>query len=219
MKGNKEVKVRYNFRPRPPSLDAAPENSNPTNGETQGPSSTRISENPQTQTTLLMAAPSVRAGLEAQMKRLGVTLEVIADFLGNISAEELQSQLDCLDDRKPKDRAAVFVKAVREKWTPPPTFLKRLAAQNQGETAQTNLREAEKRKKAQEEASKREESGTEEADTAQLDALWDETDNNTRDAIEAEVRDQLGLFATEGKNSPRFAALRRNVQRQLSGSN
>lgn len=120
MKNGKDVKVCYRFCSRQAALETSEQQKPLENEATQG-SSTRSTENPPT-------ISSVRGGLEAQMKRLGVTPETIEDFLQNVSVQELQNQLDYLDERKPKDRAAVFVKSVRESWTPPASHTQRQTA-------------------------------------------------------------------------------------------
>lgn len=219
MKSSKDVKVRYRFRPRLLSLDSPKDKAATPESQAAEESSTQLPETPPPTSDSQVASapitsPSIRAGLEAQMKRLGVTPDTIEDFLQNVSAAELQNQLDYLDDRKPKDRAAVFVKSVREQWTPPPTYLKRISAQNRRESARTG-QEAEKQKKAQEAAAKRQETALSEDDKAKLDALWDEMDDEAREPIEIETRDRLGVLFQEGKNSAAFAAMRRHVMREL----
>ena len=208
MKNGKDVKVCYRFCPRHAALETSQPENEPTENAAKPQSSTRSSESAPT-------VPSVRGGLEAQMKRLGVTPETIADFLENVSAQELQNQLDYLDDRKPKDRAAVFVKSVRENWTPPAKYTQNQATQN-GQKAVRVSQESERRRKAQEEATKAQEIAADEVDATHLDALWDDLDYETRENIEIETRDHLGVLFQEGKNSAAFAAMRRQVQRKIS---
>ena len=192
MKNGKDVKVCYRFCPRHAVLETSQTQNEPTETAAKPQSSTRSVEDTPT-------APSVRGGLEAQMKRLGVTPETIADFLENVSAQELQNQLDYLDDRKPKDRAAVFVKSVRESWTPPAKYTQNQAAQNSRKAARVS-QESENRQKAQEEAAKAQEMAADEADATYLDTIWEEMDYPTRDEIEMETRDRLGVLFQGGKN-------------------
>ncbi len=208
MKNGKDVKVCYRFCPRHAALETSQPQDAPTENAAKPQSSTRTTED-------TLVVPSVRGGLEAQMKRLGVTPETIADFLENVSAGELQNQLDYLDDRKPKDRAAVFVKSVRESWTPPASHAQRLALQKARENAQTT-QETENQKKAQQEATKRQEIAANEADATHLDEVWNDMENQTRDEIEIETRDRLGVLFQEGKNSAAFSAMRRKVQSEFA---
>lgn len=79
--------------------------------------------------------------------------------------------------------------------------------------------ETENRKKSQEEGAKRQQIAADEADAAQLDAIWDDLEIETRDEIEIETRDRLGVLFQEGKNSAAFAAMRRTVMREFSDHN
>lgn len=149
------------------------------------------------------------------METLGVSPETIHEFLQNVNESALQLQLDCLPDREPEDAAATFVKAVREAWAAPQKYTKRVNAEKSEEERRMN-QETKKQKKAQEEAAKRQEMATDEADATRLDALWDELDDETRDRVEIETRDRLGVLSTTSKNSPAFAAMRRKVQREMA---
>jgi len=151
--------------------------------------------------------------VEERMTRLGVSPETVSEFLQNVDEATLQLQLDCLTDREPQDAAATFVKAVREAWATPQKYTKRVNAEKSEEERRMN-QEAKKQKKAQEEAAKRQEMALSETEAAQLDEIWDDLDQQTQDRIETEVRDRLGIFDTGGKNSPRFAAMRRVVLRE-----
>ncbi len=201
---HRSIKVCYSF------------NAHHLNLEENAASSTR-NEGASTPGTLLFNDPTTeqpQSDPRERMRQIGVSPETIEEFLQTVKHETLGLQLDCLLDREPKDAAATFVKAVRENWAAPTKYTKNQVAETSEKKRQAH-QETEDQKKAQQEAAKRQEIATDEADATRLDALWEEMDNDTRDHIETEARDRLGVLLQEGKNSPRFAAMRRNVMREL----
>lgn len=158
------------------------------------------------------------AGLSQRMQQIGVSPATIKEFLQTIEHDTLQLQLECLPERAAKDAAATFVKAVRETWAAPTKYTRRKSAEN-GEKERQTAQETENQKKAQEEAVKRQQMATDEADAGRLDALWSEMEEEERAAIETETRDRLGVLSATAKNSPVFAAMRRNVQREWTSNN
>lgn len=151
--------------------------------------------------------------LHERMTQIGVSPATAEEFLQTVAPDAIELQLDCLEERRPNDPAATFVKAVRENWALPTRYTKRKNAKTRQEEIQAS-QEAEKQKKAQEEAARREEMALGEVEETKFDALWDTLDQQTQDRIEIEVRDRLGVLDTGGKNSPRFAAMRRIVIRE-----
>lgn len=87
------------------------------------------------------SAPSGDAGEPAstdllqRMLGLNVSPEVARQLAASTSEDELRLHLDCLDDREPRDRAATFVKSVREAWQVPAKYLERQEAQACAERA------------------------------------------------------------------------------------
>jgi hypothetical protein len=169
MKTKKAEKVCYSFPSKTPALPA--DESDATADE---------------------AAPAATATPELlqQMLDLKISPDVARDLLASTPAEALQLQLDCLQDRKAQDPAAVFVKAVREGWEPPQKYFERVEAAERAKKAKA-VAEAQKSEKAAQEAKKRQETASQEQQAAALDAMWEKLDARTRERLENQVREKL----------------------------
>jgi hypothetical protein len=155
--------------------------------------------------------------LVARMTAIGVSPEVARDFTATVPSEELLLQLECLGDRNPKDGAAVFVKAVREKWGIPQAHLDRLQARLQAHKAQ-EVQKAQQQQQAARKAAKGQEAALHELEAAQLDALWEQLDAPTRAQLEAQARVRLGVLGQIGRAPSALVAMRRALLRELRAS-
>jgi hypothetical protein len=213
MKTRDGSKVRYTF-PRKKALAAekAPVNSNLF--ETANPSSAKVSivETPVVETPHAQPVDE----LLQQMFDLKVSPDVAQEFLQSISPETIRLQLDCLDDRQPKDRAATFVKAIREGWEPPAKYFERQKAAEQPKKAR-EAQEAAQREKTAQEAIEREKQAIQDAEVAQLDVLWEKLDAKTRERIETQARERLGVLGQTGRAQAALVAMRRNLLREKMG--
>lgn len=106
-----------------------------------------------------------------RMLNLKISPDVAHELFESTPPEVLQLQLDCLDDRDPRNRAATFVKAVRQSWEGPPKYFERLEAI---ECAESSKRQqaTQIERKSREEAIKQEETIVQEREAAGLDAMW-----------------------------------------------
>lgn len=204
---HRSVKVCYSFNAHHLSL------------EQDTTSSTQTEQSKSEQPPLVETPAPDRSpkGLRERMMQIGVSPETVEEFLQTANSETLNLQLDCLRDRNPKDAAATFVKAVRENWAAPTKYTKNQNAETNEKARQAYI-ESENQKKAQQETAKRQEIAAGIADASHLDEVWDDMDNQSRDEIEIETRDRLGVLFQEGKNSAAFSAMRRQIQRELIGN-
>jgi hypothetical protein len=221
MKTKKGVKVCYHFASRSlhPAKAAEPTSPEPPHGEAA---------------PLLLIAPGVDAAgteelpgqdgslshekeeLLAQMTKIKISPEVAQSLLETVPAAHLRLQLDCLADREPRDHAATFVKAVRESWEAPAKYLERQKTTQRAKKAQTN-KEASRLRKAAQEAVAREEKASQEQESARLDALWESLDSPTRERLEAEAKQKLGVLGQSGRAQGALDATRRNLLREMLG--
>lgn len=149
----------------------------------------------------------------AQMLALKVSPDVAQSLLQSTSPEILRLQLDCLSDRSPKDAAAVFVKAAREGWEAPAKYLQRIEAQDRAQKrreAQESAQAAKAAQKAAEGVLK----ASQDQEAAELDALWQELDAETRKSIDAEAISRLGVLGQAGRAQAGLLAMRRSLLRE-----
>ncbi len=125
-----------------------------------------------------------------RMLDLKISPEVARDLLASTSIEALRLQLDCLRDRRAKDPAAVFVKAVREGWEPPAKYFERVESAERAQNAKT-VAEAKKRAKAAQEADKRQEKVSQDQEAVTLEQMWEKMDTRTQGQLEKQVREKL----------------------------
>lgn len=152
-------------------------------------------------------------GLLKRIQLLGVSLDVAQALVRGTSTEQLQLQLDCLEDRVPRNRAAIFVKAVRESWEAPSKYLERQEAQERAQRDREAHKATETSKAAQK-ASERERRALQERDEAQLDALWEQMEPADQERIESEARRRLGVLGQAGRAQGALKAMRRNLLRE-----
>ena len=67
------------------------------------------------------AAPAIDAA--RALIAVGVSPQVAAGLVAEHGAEQVEQQVAALEHRKPRDRAAVVVKAVREAWSLPAAYV------------------------------------------------------------------------------------------------
>lgn len=150
--------------------------------------------------------------LLTQMEAISVTPDVARVLLRDHDAALIETQLQVLDAREPRDAAATLVKSIRENWGLPPAYAaQQEAAQRatderarrlQDETRQARAKAAERAKMAQGEA-----------ESAHLDAMWAVLDNETRHRIEALAEKNLGVVRGAGARR----AERNRLMKELMG--
>lgn len=151
--------------------------------------------------------------LLARMTALKVSPDVARQLLHSAPADALRLQLDCLDDREPRDSAATFVKAVRGEWELPGKYLERLEGQERAQAAKA-YQEAKIAQKAREEVVAAQEKVSQQADAERLDALWATLDVSTQQNMESEARQRLGVLGQSGRAHGALQAMRRNLLRE-----
>jgi hypothetical protein len=149
-----------------------------------------------------------------QVLQVGIKPESKARALVlNTPIEKLKLQLDCLPDRNAKDKAALFLAAVKGDFDAPRSYLKKIEMQ------QSQQQEREMR--AQQEAlafKKREEKKLqeqqEEQQKLQLDALWQSLDKPIQEEIQVESFRRVGEIGILRPQSVAVEVERRNILRE-----
>ncbi len=148
-----------------------------------------------------------------RVESVGVSAGVARELLSEFGADALGLQLECLGDREPRDAAATYVKAVREAWAPPGAYTERLEAQAR-EVARRAAEEREAGRQATRRAAEEREREIQRGESEQLDLLWARLDPATRERLEAEAVDRLGILGRLGKAQSALVAMRRAVLRE-----
>ncbi len=154
--------------------------------------------------------------LLARMEAIRVSAPIARELLEKWPASAIRHQLDCLEDRKPKSRAATFVKSVRELWALPEEYVKRIEAQEaaQMRRVEQDQQEAES---ARLRALERHETARLEQEAVQLDQMWEKLDETTRNRIDSEINGKLGILGQMGRGETAKIAFRRTALRELLG--
>jgi hypothetical protein len=163
-------------------------------------------------------ADDEKHSLLVRMLELKVAPVVAHDLLQSVQASALREQLDCLEDRMPKDPAAVFVKATREGWEPPRAFINRRDAVLRARQVRQERDRAASQARSSQEARKQEESALEDAaalEASQLDALWESLDEAGQGRIQAQARERLGVLGMAGRAPSALEAMRRTLLRAM----
>jgi hypothetical protein len=149
-----------------------------------------------------------------QVLQVGIKPESKARALVlNTPIEKLKLQLDCLPDRNAKDKAALFLAAVKGDFDPPRSYLKKIEMQK--------YQQQEREMRAQQEAlaiKKREEKKLheqhEEQQKLQLDALWQSLDKPIQEEIQVESFRRVGEIGILRPQSVAVEVERRNILRE-----
>lgn len=212
----KEVKVRYIFAERHTAIPS--ENgqlkslTNPS--EIAGDSAVALpSMIPVIEESLSLPFANAEM-LSNQMLELGVSPDVVREFLETVPLETLQHQLHCLPNRSPRDTAAVFVKAVRGNWTAPANYKKRKSSAKTDTTNTLPGRIPDKTHTPTKPIDNRASNSSSELENARLDALWEKLDERTKDRLNQEAQQRLGILGRVGDNSGALQAMRRNLLRE-----
>lgn len=210
----KSLKVRYHFSARAlaPVEEMAPA---PVQGELQlfGPTTDAVGEEGSSSTASEEWSDEQREVL-ARMEAIKVSLPIAHELLRNNQTTALRHQLDCLTDRKPRSKAATFVKSVRELWALPDEYVKRLEAQDAEEKRRVEF-DDQQAEKARQKAAERQETARLEQEAVQLDAMWEKLDETTRERIDAQVVGKLGILGRTGRGDAAKIAFRRAALREL----
>lgn len=146
--------------------------------------------------------------IEEMVKR-GVTRST-AQQLAAENPIECRRQLDYLDHRKGRTSlAATLVKAIREEWAAPESWQ---AAQEAAERETAHREELARR----EQERSRESEQWQAVDRANelLDKMWETLDSLTRERIDVEVRERLGILGRAGQSQGALQAMRRTLLRE-----
>ncbi len=154
--------------------------------------------------------------LLARMEAIRVSVPIARELLLKWPASAIRCQLDCLDDRKPKNRAATFVKSVRELWALPDEYVKRIEAQEREQTRRME-QDQQDLESARLRALEREETARLEQEAVHLDAMWEKLDETTRHRIDSEISGKLGILGQMGRGETAKIAFRRTALRELLG--
>ena len=180
-------------------------------------------EGPETPLKALLRPPggqsATKTEIERQMRAIHISEPLVQILLDSVAIGDLQLQLDCLNDRKPKDPAATFVASVRGMWSPPATFLSRREAQ----VRQAASESARKTKAAQQREEKQRQVQHEAAEALEnqaLDAQFETLHARIQGSIETEIRERMQFVLNHlGEEAARngFAATRRQIMREWAG--
>ncbi len=226
MKSQDGQKVRYEFGPRayaqadrPGAIENAPEEQIVLPFEGEAGSSTSSTDAPlpsgKAASGLSMDEELV-APLIARMEAIGVSTGVARELLALVGTSEVEMQLACLDEREPRDKAATFVKATREMWSPPAAYRDRIEANVREEERRAASEEAGRRRVVEREQEQRE-SERQAHENSQLDALWEKLEEPTRAILEREAVERLGVLGRTGRAQVALTIMRRAVLRERLG--
>ena len=213
MKTESGEKVRYTFGPRKGQALEAPA-SDPAGSLAKAhstPAQPALLELPLDPEPAELTAEQEK--LLGQMLGLKISPVVAQSFLHSTGPEELQAQLDCLEDREPRDSAATFVRAVREKWELPGKYLQRQEAQERAKKAQTT-QESHRAQEAAQRASTAQQRASQKVEEEKLDVLWEHMVLAEREKLDAEARARLGVLGQTGRALGALKAMRRNLMRE-----
>ncbi len=160
------------------------------------------------------SSSSPEEALLARMIGIGVSESIARELLRDFHHSGIEKQLDCLDDRKPRSRAATFVKSVRELWALPNEYVKRIEARENEQSRRLEWEQAEA-EKARQKAAEREQMASAEAEAMHLDELWEKLDATTRERIQGEVMSRLGVLGRTGRAQAASDAMRRSLLREF----
>ncbi len=221
----KSLKVRYHFSARAASLwvsdapEPAPVQPAPVQGELElfGPTTDSSGAGEASSSASFSSTDEwsdEQRELLGRMETIKVSLPIVHELLRNNQTTALRHQLDCLADRKPRSKAATFVKSVRELWALPDEYVKRLEAQNAEEKRRVE-QDQQEAEKARQKAAERQKTARLEQEGAQLDAMWEKLDETTRERIDAQVMEKLGILGRTGRGDAAKIAFRRAALREL----
>jgi DNA anti-recombination protein RmuC len=106
---------------------------------------------------------------------------------------------------------------VREGWEAPGRYVERQEAAERAVRAQQH-QEASRARKAAEQAVERQKQEVAEQEASQLDVIWEKLDPKTRQRIETEAKERLGVLGQMGRAQGALLAMRRNLLREMMGN-
>jgi hypothetical protein len=148
------------------------------------------------------------------IQKQGVSPSVAQELIDSFPAELIQGQLDCLADREPKNPPAALVKSIRQNWNPPPSYQQRLKDKERGQQLHEAV-QANRMEKANQQAKEREATALQEAEISRLDNLWNQLDESTRQRIDLQAKESLGVLGRTGRANAALTAMRRNLLRAM----
>lgn len=137
-------------------------------------------------------------GLLARLKEIGLDEAAARQVLAAHDERQIELQLDCLDERQPRDRAAYFLYCVRHDIAPPASYLERLEQRRarQAEQAPNSAERENAREQAQQARSARaRREQTLEAARTFYDALSD----RARAVVRARIDVEMNQFGERGR--------------------
>lgn len=177
------------------------------------PANTLVSASEAASKSEAVSDKAVSEFLLRRILNLKVSPHIARQLLEETPVADLEVQLDCLDDREPRDVAATFVKAVREQWELPASYIQRQQAENRAR--QTKAYQTSKKiQEAREEAIAREEKASQEEEERHLDAIWETLDPISQRTLENEARQMLGVLGQTGRARGALQAMKRNLLRE-----
>ncbi len=169
---------------------------------------------PQNESEVAEAFTEPQRELLARMEKIRVSPQIARELLAGFPASAIAHQLDCLADRKPRSKAATFVKSVRELWALPDEYVARLEAQERAESRRVE-QDQQEAEKARLRALERQETAHLDEENSYLDAMWEKLDARTRERIDAETLGKLGVLGSLGRGEAARIAFRRTALREL----
>jgi hypothetical protein len=119
-----------------------------------------------------------------------------------------------------RSRPALLVECIRNQWPMPERTRLRLEAAEKAQKAQA-AQEASERANASQKAAERDRRASEEDEARHLDAAWEALDVQTRQRLDAQARQRLGILGAAGRAPAAQQAMRRTLLREhlQKGSN
>lgn len=137
-------------------------------------------------------------GLLERLREIGLDEVAAQQVLATHDEGQIALQLDCLNERQPRDRAAYFLYCLRHDIAPPASYLERLEQRRaqQAESAENSLEREEARAQATQARWARDQR---EQSLAQARTFYDELSDRARAVVRARIDVELNQFGERGR--------------------
>ena len=137
-------------------------------------------------------------GLLERLQQIGLDEAAARQVLAVHTEAQIALQLDCLDERQPRDRAAYFLYCLRHDIAPPASYLERLE-QRRAQQAEDADNSAERETAREQAAQARSARDRREQSLAQARSFYDTLSDRARAVVRARIDVELNQFGERGR--------------------
>ena len=137
-------------------------------------------------------------GLLERLQEIGLDEAAARQVLAAHAEAQIALQLDCLDERQPRDRAAYFLYCLRHDIAPPASYLERLE-QRRAQQAENADNSAERESAREQAAQARSARDQREQSLAQARTFYDDLSDRARAVVRARIDVELNQFGERGR--------------------